>query len=52
MVIQVTPKVWRPKMKNRYIPPDYANDIDEGIFIFVGTGRQYTDPKNVGRMES
>ena len=35
MVIEVTPKVWRPKVINKYIPPYYVDDIDEGIFYFA-----------------
>ena len=31
MVIQFHPKVWRHKVVNKYIPPDYADDINEGI---------------------
>ena len=34
MVIKVPPKVWRPKVQNKYIPPDYSNDIDKGVFDF------------------
>ena len=34
VVIKVLPKIWRLKVQNRYIPPDYANDIDKGVFGF------------------
>ena len=34
MVTEVPPKVCILKFQNRYIPPDYANDIDEGVFDF------------------
>ena len=34
MLIQVPPKIRRPKVKNRYIFPDYAYDIDERVFDF------------------
>ena len=38
-VINVPTKIWRPKMVNKYKPPDYNNDIDEGIFEFAEEGR-------------
>ena len=31
---EVLPKVWIQKFQNTHIPPDYANDIDEGLFCF------------------
>jgi hypothetical protein len=34
VVIDVPPKVWQPKPKDVYVPPDYANDIDDKHFIF------------------
>ena len=34
MVIQVTPKIWKPKIKDRYIYPYYTNYIDEAVFDF------------------
>ena len=34
MVIKVTPKVWKPKVKNKYFTPVYANDLDEGVCDF------------------
>ena len=40
MVIQVPPKVWRPKIQNRYITPDCANDIDKGVFDFKKYGKE------------
>ena len=34
MVIKVPPKVWRPKVKNKYFPLVYSNDLDEGVCGF------------------
>ena len=34
MVIEVPPKIWIPKVVNKYISPDYVNAIEEGIFDF------------------
>ena len=47
-MIQVSPKLCRPKIKNRYVPPGYEIDIYEGVFDFEQYGRQYTDPKKRG----
>ena len=41
------PKVWRPKLVNKYILPDYADDIDKGILDFEQCGKAvYTPRKN------
>ena len=45
VLIQVPLKVWRSKMKNRYISPDYENDIDEGLFGFKKYGKSVNIPK-------
>jgi hypothetical protein len=45
MAIQVPPKVWRPKQQNRFTPPEYANDIDEGVFEFKEFGNAVYRPK-------
>ena len=39
MAIEVPPKVWITKAVNKYIPPDYVEDIDEGIFYFTQYGK-------------
>ena len=31
-MIETPPKIWRPKPPSKYIPLDYADDIDEGLF--------------------
>ena len=33
-LIEVPPKLWKPKVQNKYTPPDYVIDIDYGIFDF------------------
>ena len=47
MVIQVPPKVWRPKIQNRYITPDYANDIDKGVFDFKQYRKELDRPQKM-----
>jgi hypothetical protein len=38
-VIEVPPKVWRPKPTDKYLPMDYSDDIDDGVFIFEQYGK-------------
>ena len=45
MVIEVPPKVWRHKVVNKYIPPDYADNIHEGIFDFAQYGKAVYRPR-------
>ena len=33
-VIEVPPKIRRPNVQNKYTPPDYAIDVDDGVFDF------------------
>ena len=33
MVIEVPPKVWQPKVVNKYRMPEYE-DVDNGVFEF------------------
>ena len=41
-----TPKmIWKPKVKNRYIPLDYSNDIDDGLFYYTHYGKAAFKPK-------
>ena len=49
VVIQVPPKFWRPKMQNRYIPPDYVNGIDKEVFYFQQYGKAVYRPKKSGK---
>jgi len=37
-VIEMPPKIWRPKPENKYIPLDYGTDIDDGVFDFSHYG--------------
>jgi hypothetical protein len=34
-VVDVPPKLWRPKPADRYVPMDYSNDIDESVFLLA-----------------
>ena len=37
-MIDVPPKIWRPKPENKHIPLDYATDVDDGFFDFANHG--------------
>ena len=39
-LIEVPPKVWRPKVQNKYTPQDYMIDINDGIFDFDFYGKK------------
>ena len=43
-VIQVLPNFWRPKQVNKYVPLEYADDIEEGVFGFVHYGKTVFRP--------
>ena len=43
--ITLPPKVWRPKPISLYIPVDYANDIDDGVFNYSNYGHTIFRPK-------
>ena len=45
MVIEVTPKLWRLEVVNKYLSPDYADNIDEVIFDFVKYGKAVYRPR-------
>ena len=49
MVIQVPQTFWRPKMQNRYIPPDYENEIDKGVIYFQQYRRALYRLKKLGK---
>ena len=36
--ISLPPKIWRPKVTSKYKTPDYADDIDDGIFDYAAFG--------------
>ena len=37
-MIEVPPKIWRPKPKSNYVPVDLTNDIDDDLFLFPRYG--------------
>ena len=41
----VPPKIWRLKAKNKYIPIDYGNNIDNGVFDYSHHGRAVFRPR-------
>ena len=45
MMIQLPPKIWKAKPGNRYVPVDYNNDTDEGLFDFLHHGNTVYCPK-------
>ena len=44
-LIDIPPKVWRPKVQSRYKLPEYTNDISEGVFDFTHHGKCVYKPK-------
>jgi hypothetical protein len=51
-VIDVPPKIWRPKPIDQYIPLDYSNDIDDNVFEFEQYGKAFchpAEPFSIGR---
>ena len=46
-VIEVPPKIWIPKVQNKYKPPDNAIDIDDGVFDFEFHGKTVFCPKQI-----
>ena len=45
LAIELPTKVWRPKVLNKYIPVDYSDDIDEGVFDYKHYGKTVFRPK-------
>ena len=45
-MIEVPPKMWRPKQMNKYEPPEYATDISEGVFDFANYGNTVFRPSD------
>ena len=43
-MITLPPKIWRPKPLNKYIPIDYAYDVDDGIFDYSFYGKTVFRP--------
>ena len=44
-LIETPPKVWRPKVKNKYIPCPHTADIDDGFFDYQCYGKTFFCPK-------
>ena len=44
MIIELPPKVWRPKQQNKYIPLDYGDNIHDGHFDFKEYGNTVFRP--------
>ena len=44
LVIDVPPKIWRPKPKCSYIPADLSTEFDEDIFVFPQYGTALRQP--------
>ena len=44
LAIELPSRVWRPKVLNKYVPIDYSNDIDEGIFDYSHYGKADFSP--------
>jgi len=44
LIIELPPKVWRPKQQNKYIPLDYGDDIHDGHFDFKEYGNTVFRP--------
>jgi hypothetical protein len=38
-VIEVPAKLWRPKPTDKYLPMDYADDVDDNVFVFEQYGK-------------
>ena len=45
-MIETPPKIWRPKVVNKYIPLQYSNDIDDGVFECPEYGNTVYRPKS------
>ena len=44
LAIELSSKVWHPKVLNNYIHMDYSNDIDEGVFEYSYCGKAVFQP--------
>ena len=38
LLIEVPPKIWRPKVQSQYRLPEYATDVDDGVFDYKHYG--------------
>ena len=48
-VIEVISKICRPKVQNKYAPPDYAIDIDDGVFDLLFNGKTVFPQNRFGK---
>ena len=46
LLIDLPPKIWRPKVTSKYTLPDYSNDVDKGIFDYKCYGKCVFRPKH------
>ena len=46
-VIEAPPKIWKPKVQNKYTPTDYAIDIDDGVFDLYFNCKTFFLPKKI-----
>ena len=46
-IIEVPPKIWRPKVQNKDTPQDNSIDIDDGVFDFEFYGKTVFRPKQI-----
>ena len=44
MIIELPPKIYRPKVQNKYIPLNYGTKIDGGIFDYTHFGKYTFKP--------
>ena len=51
-LIKCPPKIWRPNIQNKYTPPDYANNIDDGVFGFEFYGKTIFSQNRFGKRDS
>ena len=45
LIIDTPKNIWKNKVKNRYIPHDYSDDIDNGLFDYSYYGKAVFKPK-------
>ena len=44
MAIELPSKLWRPKLLNKYLPINYSDDIDKGVFDYSCYGKAFFRP--------
>ena len=43
LLINIPPKVWRPKQINKFVPTDTYDDIQDGFLTTISMETQYVD---------